>query len=89
MVKIKTFIYLSKHISKGLNNNPLDDHIRSLFARPNGTREVMNYLREKWNLICSYNVKSIKRYEDIYFFSHFFIRCHHLGTILKQIRILN
>jgi len=45
----------------GLNNNPLGDHILSLFARPNGTYEVMNYLREKWNLICSYKVKHKKR----------------------------
>ncbi|CAF0887275.1 unnamed protein product [Adineta steineri] len=41
-----------------LNNNPLGDYILSLFARPNGTREVMNYLHEKWNLICSYSKMS-------------------------------
>ena len=39
----------------GLNNNPLGDPILSLFARPNGTLEVMNYLREKWNLMCSFS----------------------------------
>jgi hypothetical protein len=42
--------------SIGLNNNPLGDHILSLFARPNGTYEVMNYLREKWNFICCYKI---------------------------------
>ncbi|UJR27755.1 hypothetical protein I4U23_009028 [Adineta vaga] len=39
----------------GLSNNPLGDHILSLFARPNGAREVMNYLYEKWTLMCSYS----------------------------------
>ena len=38
----------------GLSNNPLGDQILSLFARPNGTYEVMNFLREKWTLLCSY-----------------------------------
>ncbi|CAF1145097.1 unnamed protein product [Rotaria magnacalcarata] len=42
----------------GLNNNPLGDHMLSLFARPNGTREVMNYLREKWNFLCSFSKMS-------------------------------
>jgi len=40
----------------GLKNNPLGDEILSLFARPNGTYEVMNYLREKWAMICSYKI---------------------------------
>ncbi|CAF0794420.1 unnamed protein product [Adineta ricciae] len=39
----------------GLSNNPLGDQILSLFARPNGTREVMNYLYEKWTSMCSYS----------------------------------
>jgi len=42
----------------GLSNNPLGDQILSLFARPNGTYEVMNFLREKWTLFCSYTKMS-------------------------------
>lgn len=49
----------------GLSNNPLGDHILSLFARPNGTREVMNYLREQWTFICSFS-KVKKNLENIF-----------------------
>jgi hypothetical protein len=50
------FFLIKTFISIGLNNNPLGDQILSLFARPNGTYEVMNYLREKWNFICTYKM---------------------------------
>ncbi|CAF1211830.1 unnamed protein product [Didymodactylos carnosus] len=38
----------------GLKNNPLGDEVLSLFARPYGTSEIMNYLREKWKELNSF-----------------------------------
>ncbi|CAF1055811.1 unnamed protein product [Didymodactylos carnosus] len=44
----------------GLKNNPLSDEVLSLFARPYGTSEIMNYLREKWKEFNSFPKVSYK-----------------------------